>query len=114
MKHGAGKLIEGIEALEQQREQRADIDDADPQEWRQQQYEGEKTGPAEEEIRNTRESATSFGGHRHHHAISISTRLSLAQMKRTVSPVANCSPPDGIAAVSRVPPAAMMMRVIAP
>ena len=46
----AGEIVERIEALQQQREQRADIDDADPQERRQQEKERQELRAREEEI----------------------------------------------------------------
>src|SRR5205085_7042515 len=111
--HCAREVIERIEALQQQCEKRADIDDADPQEGRKKQHQRQKRRAAEEEIRHLDEGTAATGRDRRHHGSSISTGLALSQTMRTLSLVANWPAPDGIAAANLVSPAAMTMLVTA-
>ena len=56
-----GKLVDRKEALQQQRQQRADIDDAEPEQRRRQHQEQEKFRPAPEGIRQDAEKAAAAG-----------------------------------------------------
>ena len=55
-------IVERVEALEQKGEQRTDIDDADPQERRQQKQEGEQLRPREEDVGDPVEEPVSLFG----------------------------------------------------
>ena len=110
-------VIERIEALQQQREQRADIDNADPQQRRQQKQEGQELRPREEDVGDlvgdpalpSRLSATLA-----HAPSSMVTIADFGQIRRTLSPSLRLGPPAGISAESRVCPVSTLKRVTAP
>src|SRR6185369_16926670 len=111
-----GEIVERIEALQQQGEQRADIDDADPQQRRQQKQEGQELGPSEKEVGDRVGDPTSPIDCRHvaHAPSSMVTIADLGQSSRTPSPCLKSVSQAAVSALSRVSPVSTLKRVTAP
>ena len=108
--------------MQQKREQRPDIDDADPQKRRQQKQEGEELRPREEDVGDPVEDPAFsvgynriFGCRRLAHApSSMVTMADFGQISRTLSPGLKLVSVAGTSAVIRTSPEATLKRVTAP
>ena len=125
--HLAGEVVEGEEALDQEREQRAQIDDAQPEQGRGQQEQGEQARAPVEQGREPahrarrRQAGDRQAGHERAHGVASSCRRCIAlgaQPRRMRAPTAGRAPPIasfGRSAISMPPPSsATSMRVLAP
>src|SRR5581483_6010298 len=112
-----GIVVERVEALQEKREQRADIDHADPQERGQKQQEGQKLGPREEDVGDLVEDAAFPLADRDmaHAASSMVTMADLGQISRTRSPCSKLAASSvGISVWMRSLPHSTLKRVTEP
>ena len=120
MDDDAGKIVEREEALQQQRQQRAEIDDAEPEHGRGQQQEDQEPRALPEIIRQAAEPAAavgedrSTGGGGAHASSSIRCSASLEKPMVTWSPSTGTSSAGGMVAWSSMPLRLMARRIVAP
>src|SRR3990172_7945956 len=109
-------VVERIEALQQKSEQRADVDNADPQKRRQQKKQREKLGARKEDIGDPVEDSAFLFGCRHvtHAPSSMVTMADLGQMSRTLSSCLKGAAPARTSSVMRMSWASTLNRVTAP